>query len=91
MWLDLPIIGTLIFRVSLSQKEPFRMLKFKVEGMTCGHCVKAVTQAVQNVAPQAQVEVSLETGVVGITGATNSDAVIAAIAAEGYAIERLAA
>jgi copper chaperone len=67
------------------------MLKFKVTGMTCGHCVKAVTQAVQSVAPQAQVEVNLETGEVGITGATDPGAVIAAIAGEGYAIERLAA
>ena len=43
------------------------MLKFKVTGMTCGHCVKAVTQAVQSVAPQAQVEVNLETGEVSMS------------------------
>ena len=67
------------------------MLKFKVTGMTCGHCVKAVTQAVQSIAPQAQVAVNLETGEVSITGATDKAAVSAAIAAEGYAIERLAA
>lgn len=67
------------------------MLKFKVTGMTCGHCVKAVTKAVQGVAPQAQVEINLETGVVGITGATDAGVVSAAIAGEGYAIERLAA
>ena len=67
------------------------MLKFKVTGMTCGHCVKAVTQAVQSIAPQAQVAVNLETGEVSITGATDQAAVSAAIAAEGYAIERLAA
>ena len=67
------------------------MLKFKVTGMTCGHCVKAVTQAVQSISPQAQVAVNLETGEVSITGATDQAAVSAAIAAEGYAIERLAA
>ena len=67
------------------------MLKFKVTGMTCGHCVRAVTEAVQTVAPQALVAVNLETGEVGITGATDPAAVSAAIAGEGYAIEHLAA
>jgi copper chaperone len=67
------------------------MLKFKVTGMTCGHCVKAVIQAVQSIDSQAQVAVNLETGEVSITGATDQAAVSAAIAAEGYAIERLAA
>jgi copper chaperone len=67
------------------------MLKFKVTGMTCGHCVKAVTQAVQSIAPHAQVAVNLETGEVSIGGAADQAAVSAAIAAEGYAIERLAA
>ena len=67
------------------------MLKFKVTGMTCGHCVKAVTQAVQSIAPQAQVAVNLETGEVGIIGASDPAAVSAAIAAEGYVIEHLAA
>ena len=33
------------------------MLELKVAGMTCGHCVKAVTEAVQSVAPQAVVAV----------------------------------
>jgi copper chaperone len=67
------------------------MLKFKVTRMTCGHCVRAVTNAVQSVAPQAQVDINLETGVVGIAGAANVDAVVAAITEEGYTVERLAA
>ena len=67
------------------------MIRFSVSGMTCGHCVRAVTEAVQAVAPQALVAVNLKTGEVGITGATDPAAVSAAIAGEGYAIERLAA
>ncbi len=67
------------------------MLKFKVTHMTCGHCVRAVTQAVHSVAPQAQVEINLETGEVGITGATHTGAMIAAITEEGYTVEHLAA
>jgi copper chaperone len=66
------------------------MSKFKVVGMTCGHCVKAVTRAVQSVAPQAQVDVSLETGEVSVTGTADASQVIAAIADEGYGVERMA-
>jgi copper chaperone len=66
------------------------MAKFKVTGMTCGHCVRAVTEAVQGVAPTAQVDVSLQTGEVSVTGAVDSSQVIAAIASEGYEVVRLA-
>jgi copper chaperone len=66
------------------------MAKFKVTGMTCGHCVRAVTEAVQGVAPTAQVDVSLQTGEVSVTGAVDASQVIAAIASEGYEVVRLA-
>lgn len=65
------------------------MLELKVEGMTCGHCVKAVTEAVQSVAPQSAVAVDLKQGVVKITAshaAIPTDAVIKAIEEEGYKI-----
>ena len=35
---------------------------FQVQGMTCGHCVRAVTEAVKSVDPQAEVKVDLATG-----------------------------
>jgi copper chaperone len=66
-----------------------RMLELKVEGMTCGHCVKAVTEAVQSVAPQLAVAVDLKQGVVKITASTATiptDAVIKAIEEEGYKV-----
>lgn len=62
------------------------MSKFKVTGMTCGHCVRAVTQAVQSVAPRTKVDVSLQTGEVNVTGAADASRVIAAIAGEGYEV-----
>ncbi len=31
------------------------MQNFKVSGMTCGHCVRAVTEAVKDVDPAASV------------------------------------
>lgn len=35
------------------------MHELKVEGMTCGHCVARVTQAVKSVDPAARVEIDL--------------------------------
>ena len=34
-------------------------MKFLVENMTCGHCVKAVTQAITSADAAAQVDVDL--------------------------------
>jgi copper chaperone len=66
------------------------MLRLKVTGMTCGHCVRAVTEAVESVAPGTQVDISLETGALGIAGEADAGRVIAAIEDAGYAAEPLA-
>ena len=39
---------------------------FQVQGMTCGHCAGAVTQAVKSVDPQAEVKVDLASGKVEV-------------------------
>ncbi|WP_306309136.1 heavy-metal-associated domain-containing protein [Acidocella aminolytica] len=65
------------------------MLEFKVGGMTCGHCVRAVTNAVHTVVPGADVAVDLNHGVVKIDGdlaTIPTEAVIKAIEDEGYKI-----
>lgn len=59
-------------------------MEFKVDGMTCGHCVKAVTKAVQAASPGAQVEVSLSEKQVVVTGTEEREKVGAAIVAAGY-------
>ncbi len=41
---------------------------YKVGGMTCGGCASSVTRAVSAVAPEAEVEVSLEAAAVHVTG-----------------------
>lgn len=35
------------------------MLTFEVKDMTCGHCVSAITKALKEVDPEAQVQVNL--------------------------------
>lgn len=62
------------------------MQVFKVQGMTCGHCVKAVTQAVQGADEQAQVQVDLALGEVRVQSALTDEAIRQAISEEGYSV-----
>lgn len=62
------------------------MYQLQVENMTCGHCVKAVTQAVQSVDPQAQVQIELADKSVRVGTDKGLDAVRAAIEEAGYPV-----
>jgi len=62
------------------------MITLKVEGMSCGHCVRAVTQAIQAQDPKAQVTVDLPTGTVQADTALTRDQVAAVVAEEGYKV-----
>jgi copper chaperone len=61
-------------------------VELKVAGMTCGHCVKAVTQAIQAKDPAATVEVVLAEGLVRAETTLSPAAVAAAVAEEGYKV-----
>ena len=60
------------------------MQVFSVDGMTCGHCVRAVTQAVQSQDPAASVKVDLAAKEVGVESRLSAEQVIEAITEEGY-------
>ncbi|NMX59941.1 heavy-metal-associated domain-containing protein [Pseudomonas edaphica] len=60
------------------------MQVFSVEGMTCGHCVRAVTQAVHSQDPAASVNVNLAAEEVGVESRLSDEQVIALITEEGY-------
>ncbi|WP_145130222.1 heavy-metal-associated domain-containing protein [Pseudomonas sp. URMO17WK12:I11] len=60
---------------------------FTVEGMTCGHCVKAVTQAVQALDSAAKVDVDLASKQVRVHSSANPAQIRAAIEEEGYQAE----
>ncbi|MEB0046856.1 MULTISPECIES: heavy-metal-associated domain-containing protein [unclassified Pseudomonas] len=62
------------------------MQVFNVQGMSCGHCVKTITQALQAKDPAASVRVDLAAGVVSVDGALTAQQVIDAISEEGYAV-----
>jgi copper ion binding protein len=59
---------------------------YRVEGMTCEHCVRAVTSEVSRVPGVAAVEVDLAAGEVAVTADSAPDdaAVLAAIEEAGY-------
>lgn len=60
------------------------MLTLNVDGMTCQHCVAAVTRAVQSVSPDAQVDVNLDTKRVSIDGTDDLHGVTRAINDAGF-------
>lgn len=63
------------------------MTELKIMGMTCGHCVKAVEEALSDVAGVKNVKVSLEEGKAEVEGQADSAALIAAVKEEGYGAE----
>ena len=59
---------------------------FTVTGMTCGHCEKAVTRAIQDADPQAQVTIDRSQNKVDVESTQPRDTLAKAIAEEGYAV-----
>ena len=59
---------------------------FTVQGMTCGHCERAVTLAVLQIDPQAQVKIDRAANRVEVQSTQPREAVAKAIAEEGYAV-----
>lgn len=60
------------------------MQVFNVQGMTCGHCVKAVTKAIQALDGSAQVEVDLAGRQVKVQGTASAQRIVEALGEEGY-------
>jgi copper chaperone len=61
---------------------------FTVEGMTCGHCEKAVTQALKKLDAQATVQIDRAHNQVQVDSTQPRDALAKAIADEGYRVNR---
>ena len=59
-------------------------IQLEIKGMTCKHCVAAVTDALTTVGGVAEVQVTLEPGAAVVTGSAPADALIDAIRQEGY-------
>ncbi len=65
------------------------MIVFEVEGMSCGHCVAAITRAVEQVSPGAAVTADPASGQVKVDNETADPKQLAdAIEAAGYKVLR---
>lgn len=59
---------------------------FQVQGMTCGHCERAVKQAIAQIDAQATTTVELATGRVVVQSSSTREALVQAIQEEGYTV-----
>jgi copper chaperone len=82
------MVARLKLRASFQQPaKDFSMNQtFQVQGMSCGHCVGAVTQAVKSVDPQAEVKIDLASGKVEVQSQGDAQAIARAIEEEGYKV-----
>ncbi|WP_120997009.1 heavy-metal-associated domain-containing protein [Stutzerimonas urumqiensis] len=63
------------------------MQTFNVRGMTCGHCSKAITQAIKARDDEARVDIDLPTGIVRVEAELSDEEVREAIREEGYEVQ----
>lgn len=61
------------------------MITFDIPTMSCGHCVRAITEAVHSVDAQARVETSLPEHTVQVDSQAPREQLVAALTEAGYA------
>ena len=61
------------------------MITFDIPTMSCGHCVRAITEAVHSVDAQARVEAALPEHTVQVDSQAPREQLVAALTAAGYA------
>jgi copper chaperone len=61
------------------------MIELTLPTMTCGHCVRTVTETVKKLDPAAKLEIDLPSHKVQIESARPADEFRSALAEEGYA------
>ena len=77
----------------IKSEEVTMKKELQVAGMSCQHCVRAVTKALSALEGVDSVEVTLETGKVVVTGSENmasDEAIKAAITEEGFELKAIA-
>lgn len=59
---------------------------YDVQGMTCGHCARSVTEEITGLEGVSAVDVDLEKGVAVVSGDAAPEAVTAAVVEAGYEV-----
>lgn len=60
------------------------MISFEIPSMSCGHCVRAITEAVRAVDPGAEVKTDLPTHRVEVQTTAPREALVAQLVEAGY-------
>lgn len=66
-------------------------MKFQVPSITCGHCARTITRALQSIDAQARIDIDIAGKLVTVHGALTGEQVVAALAAHDHAATPLAA
>lgn len=61
------------------------MIELQIPNMSCGHCVRAITEAVKSADPAAKVEIDLAARRVQVDTQLARDALVAHLTEAGYA------
>ncbi|HEU5437160.1 MAG TPA: heavy-metal-associated domain-containing protein [Telluria sp.] len=60
------------------------MLTLQIPAISCGHCARAITEAVQELDPAARVEVDIDRKRAAIDSSAATAAILARLDEEGY-------
>lgn len=63
------------------------MQRYRVSGMTCGHCSKSVTRSVEALSSVERALVDLDQGELTVEGTADEQEIRQAVADAGYAVE----
>jgi copper chaperone len=63
--------------------------EWKVSGLSCGHCVRAITQAIHDLDAQAQVQISLEQATLRVESSLSEMLLAQALEQAGYSVQPL--
>jgi copper chaperone len=83
--LDLPTVGRPMLKTSL-RKGDLAMYEFKVEGMSCNHCVQTITKSLTTLDSRAKVSVDLATQLVKVDSTEDPKALASEIEEAGYTV-----
>ena len=63
-------------------------MKFRIENMTCGHCVSTLSRAIQAIDPAAKVNAQLAEKILSVSSTVSADELQRAIEAAGYSAQQ---
>jgi copper chaperone CopZ len=65
-----------------------KLLRFRIEGMTCSHCVKTIRKALQKQQGVESVDINLDSGMAVVkVGDAQTDKLIDAVEKAGYSVK----